>query len=54
MYAAKRYSYKPSVYRARTFLAALDYNNNVDRPVNINKDGSIRYGSYIIYFTIMI
>ncbi|XP_048728592.1 uncharacterized protein LOC125646390 [Ostrea edulis] len=43
MYATKRISYSPPVYRARNVLAALDYNHSVDLPTATNKDGSIRY-----------
>jgi hypothetical protein len=42
MYASKRISYSPPVYRARNLLAALDYNHSGDLPVATNKDGSIR------------
>ena len=42
MYAAKRFSYTPPVYRARNLLAALDHNENVGRNVMKNKDGNIR------------
>ncbi|XP_022339797.1 uncharacterized protein LOC111134747 [Crassostrea virginica] len=42
MYSSKRYAYTPPVYRARCILAALDYNENVDRQPIINKDGTVR------------
>ncbi|KAK3085827.1 hypothetical protein FSP39_009247 [Pinctada imbricata] len=43
MYASKRNSFRPPVYRVRNRLAGLDYNAHVDRAVKINKDGKIRY-----------
>lgn len=43
MYAAKRYSYTPPVYRARNLLAALDYNQHAGRGCQLNRDGSKRY-----------
>lgn len=43
MYSSKRYAYSPPVYRARNLLAALDYNENVDRQPIRNKDGTLRY-----------
>lgn len=43
MYCSKRYAFTPPVYRARNILAALDYNEHVDREPVINKDGTIRY-----------
>ncbi|KAL5017769.1 hypothetical protein ScPMuIL_005150 [Solemya velum] len=43
MYCAKRFSYTPPVYNARILLAAMDYNENVEKPVKRNKDDSIRY-----------
>ncbi|XP_056014430.1 uncharacterized protein LOC130052702 [Ostrea edulis] len=43
MYATKRISYSPPVYRARNVLVALDYNHCVDLPTATKKDGSIRY-----------
>ena len=42
MYAAKRFAYTPPVYRVRNLLAALDYNEHVDRPGHVNADGSKR------------
>ncbi|XP_069108222.1 uncharacterized protein [Argopecten irradians] len=42
MYAAKRYSYTPPVYKARCQLAAIDNNYHADRDVKISKDGSTR------------
>ena len=42
MYAAKRFSFIPPVYRARNLLAALDYNEHIDRPLQLNKDGKQR------------
>nr|XP_034315406.1 LOW QUALITY PROTEIN: uncharacterized protein LOC105340464 [Crassostrea gigas] len=42
MYSSKRYAYSPPVYRARNLLAALDYNENVDRQPIRNKDGTLR------------
>ncbi|XP_033728705.1 uncharacterized protein LOC117317856 [Pecten maximus] len=43
MYAAKRFAYTPPVYKARTILAALDYNFHIDRETKKNADGSVRY-----------
>jgi hypothetical protein len=43
MYASKRFSFSPPVYKARTLLAALDYNHHVHRPVKRKADGSIEY-----------
>ncbi|XP_062568780.1 uncharacterized protein LOC134230925 [Saccostrea cucullata] len=43
MYASKRISYSPPVYRARNILAALDYNYAVDLPTATHKDGAPRY-----------
>ena len=43
MYSSKRFAYTPPVYRARSLLAALDYNENVDREPITNKDGTVRY-----------
>lgn len=43
MYASKRISYSPPVYRARNILAALDYNLSVDLPTDTRKDGTTRY-----------
>lgn len=43
MYSSKRYAYTPPVYRARSILAALDYNENVNREPIMNRDGTIRY-----------
>ncbi|KAL5011556.1 hypothetical protein ScPMuIL_010107 [Solemya velum] len=43
MYCAKRFSYTPPVYNARILLAAMDYNENAEKPVKRNKDGSIRH-----------
>lgn len=49
MYAAKRFAYSPPVYRARNLLAALDYNEHIERGSLLNKDGSQRYvDKYII------
>lgn len=42
MYASKRISYSPPVYRARNILAALDYNLSVDLPTDTRKDGTTR------------
>uniref|UniRef100_A0A8W8M4P9 Uncharacterized protein n=1 Tax=Magallana gigas TaxID=29159 RepID=A0A8W8M4P9_MAGGI len=42
MYSSKRYAYTPPVYRARSILAALDYNENVNREPIMNRDGTIR------------
>ncbi|XP_052285882.1 uncharacterized protein LOC127881787 [Dreissena polymorpha] len=42
MYAAKRFSYTPPVYRARNLLAALDHNYHLQREQKLNKDGSAR------------
>lgn len=43
MYSSKRFTYTPPVYRTRSLLAALDYNENVDREPITNKDGTVRY-----------
>ncbi|XP_035671511.1 uncharacterized protein LOC118412627 [Branchiostoma floridae] len=43
MYASKRHSFTPPVYKARCQLAALDYNAHKDRPVWKTKDGHIKY-----------
>lgn len=43
MYSSKRYAYTPPVYRARSILAALDFNENVNREPIMNRDGTIRY-----------
>ena len=50
MYSSKRFSYTPPVYRARNLLAALDYNQNVDREPIRNKDGTLRYRSCTFVF----
>ncbi|XP_061184554.1 uncharacterized protein LOC133192579 [Saccostrea echinata] len=42
MYSSKRLAYTPPAYRARSLLAALDYNENVDREPVVNKDGTVR------------
>ncbi|XP_062581910.1 uncharacterized protein LOC134243692 [Saccostrea cucullata] len=42
MYSGKRFAYSPPVYRARSQLAALDYNANVDREVKRKSDGTIQ------------
>ena len=42
MYASKRHSYRPSAYRVRNLLAALDHNSHVERPVILNQNGTIR------------
>ncbi|XP_061191774.1 uncharacterized protein LOC133200021 [Saccostrea echinata] len=42
MYSSKRYAYTSPVYRARSILAALDYNVNISRPAIQNKDGTLR------------
>ncbi|XP_028425707.1 uncharacterized protein LOC114549554 isoform X1 [Perca flavescens] len=41
MYASKRFSFSPSVYEARTLLAALDYNHHKNRPPLSNKEGQM-------------
>ncbi|XP_071949149.1 uncharacterized protein [Antedon mediterranea] len=43
MYAAKRFSYSPPVYKARNLIAALDYTSNHQRPIKKNNDGTTRY-----------
>lgn len=43
MYASKRYAYEPPVYRARNLLAALDYNQHVNRGIRISQDGNQGY-----------
>jgi hypothetical protein len=42
MYSGKRFAFSSPVYRARSQLAALDYNNNVDRVVKRNADGTVQ------------
>ncbi|XP_056003700.1 uncharacterized protein LOC130046469 [Ostrea edulis] len=42
MYSSKRFAYTPPVYRARSLLAVLDYNENVERESLVNKDGTVR------------
>ena len=39
MYAGKRFSYSPPVYRARNLLAAIDYNSHLDRDQLTTKEG---------------
>lgn len=39
MYAGKRFSFTPAVYRTRTLLAAIDYNCHNGRAPARNKDG---------------
>ncbi|CAL9697748.1 unnamed protein product [Knipowitschia caucasica] len=43
MYAGKRFGFSHKVYEARTFLAGLDYNHHVHRPVRRNADGEVEY-----------
>ncbi|CAC5419719.1 unnamed protein product [Mytilus coruscus] len=43
MYASKRHSYSPPVYRARNRLAAIDHNAHAEREVMKNRDGSLRW-----------
>ncbi|XP_055997869.1 uncharacterized protein LOC125647150 [Ostrea edulis] len=43
MYASKRNSYSPPMYRARNRLSALDHNAHIERAVMSNKDGSLRW-----------
>jgi hypothetical protein len=43
MYAGKRFSYTPPVYRARCLLAAIDNNHHLQRPTLLNKQGLERY-----------
>lgn len=40
MYAGKRFAYSPSVYEARTLLAAIDYNYHNNRPAALNSEGN--------------
>ena len=47
MYAAKRFSYSPPVYRGR---AALVYNEHLNRGFVVNEDGSFRYDHYLNEF----
>ncbi|KAK7901331.1 hypothetical protein WMY93_018100 [Mugilogobius chulae] len=42
MYASKRFSFVHPVYKARVFLAALDYNHHIDRPLRRYPDGSVQ------------
>ena len=42
MYAGKRFSYRPSAYKAHNILAVLDYNSHMDCEDLINKDGTTR------------
>ncbi|XP_067287194.1 uncharacterized protein [Pseudorasbora parva] len=46
MYAGKRFSYKPAVYRTRTILAAIDYNCHNHRLPSRNRDGHKIYRRY--------
>ena len=39
-------------YRMRNQLAAIDYNEHLDRPYAINKDGTARY--VVIVFSVII
>jgi hypothetical protein len=50
MYAGKRFSYIPPVYRARNLIAAIDHNSHLERPSVINKDGTERYATQIIFW----
>ncbi|XP_041944101.1 uncharacterized protein LOC121706417 isoform X2 [Alosa sapidissima] len=43
LYAAKRMSYTPFVYKTRTLLAAIDYNMHNRRVPALNKDGHKMY-----------
>lgn len=43
MYAGKRFSYVPPVYKARNLVAAIDHNSHLFRPSVTNKDGTERY-----------
>ena len=43
MYASKHYAYEPPVYRARNLLAALDYNQHVNRGIRISQAGNQGY-----------
>lgn len=42
-YSYKRFENNPPVYRAIRHLAALDYNNNVDRQPIQDRDRTLRY-----------
>lgn len=42
MYSGKRFAYSPPVYRARSQLAALDYNAHMDRETKRKPDGTIQ------------
>uniref|UniRef100_A0AAV2LXL5 Uncharacterized protein n=1 Tax=Knipowitschia caucasica TaxID=637954 RepID=A0AAV2LXL5_KNICA len=43
MYTGKAFGFSHKVYEARTFLAGLDYNHHVHRPVLRNADGKVEY-----------
>ncbi|KAK3090502.1 hypothetical protein FSP39_012352 [Pinctada imbricata] len=43
MYAAKRFAYTPPVYKARSQLAAIDYNEHIERPAALTKEGKKIY-----------
>ncbi|KAK7898837.1 hypothetical protein WMY93_019690 [Mugilogobius chulae] len=44
MYASKRFSFSPPVYKARIWLAGLDYNNHLNREARTHADGTYQYG----------
>lgn len=52
MYAAKRMSYTPFVYKTRTLLAAVDYNKHNGRQPARNQDGKIIYVFMITVVTL--
>lgn len=49
MYFFKRYVYILLVYRVRSILVVLDYNENVNRELIMNRDGIIRYVYLYMY-----
>ena len=51
MYASKRFAFTPPVYKARVTLAALDYNNHLNRGPKIKKDGTYQLVFYCHAFT---
>lgn len=49
MYFFKRYVYILLVYRVRSILVVLDFNENVNRELIMNRDGIIRYVYLYMY-----
>ncbi|KAL3858299.1 hypothetical protein ACJMK2_012893 [Sinanodonta woodiana] len=43
MYASKRIAYRPPTYRSRNLLTAIYHNRHINRPSNVNRDGTLRY-----------